>query len=232
MTGIRSMLAALALAPALAAAQAPAEAPKAAEPPKTSEGKAATAQGQRDAAKPAEGKAAGPRKEAQGKAAAAEAAPPSAARDLARALTTQETWDGILDGYAASLAGQISGALAATGKEAPPDLREKVRGDLHDAVRYEQAVDMQARALSGRFSADELRAIEAFYRSGPGKKLLDELPEIARQVNDELRARLSERVPKIVQRYAPSVASGGEGAPAPKAQGRTPPAGGASPPKR
>jgi hypothetical protein len=228
MTRIRSMLAALALAPALAAAQAPAEAPKAAEP-KTSEGKAAAGPGQRDAAKPAEGKAAAPRKEAQGK--AAEAAPPSAARDLARALTTQETWDGILDGYAASLAGQISGALAATGKEAPPDLREKVRGDLHDAVRYEQAVDMQARALSGRFSADELRAIEAFYRSGPGKKLLDELPEIARQVNDELRARLSERVPRIIQRYAPSVASGGEGAPAPKAQGRTPPAG-ASPPKR
>jgi hypothetical protein len=233
MTRIRSMLAALALSPALAAAQAPAEAPKVAEPPKTSEGKAAAAQGQRDAAKPAEGKAAAPRKETpQGKATAAEAAPPSAARDLARALTTQETWDGILDGYAASLAGQISGALAATGKEAPPDLREKVRGDLHDAVRYEQAVDMQARALSGRFSADELRAIEAFYRSGPGKKLLDELPEIARQVNDELRARLSERVPKIVQRYAPSVAASGEGAPAPKAQGRTPPPAGASPPKR
>jgi hypothetical protein len=156
-------------------------------------------------------------------------------------LTTPEAWRGIIDGYASSLAGQISGALAATGKEAPPDLREKVRGDLDDAVKYDQAVDMQARALAGRFSEDELRALEAFYRSGPGKKLLDELPEIARQVNDELRARLSERVPRIVERYAPSVAATGPGGAgkredagkaAPKTQGRTPPAEGATPPRR
>jgi hypothetical protein len=181
-------------------------------------------------------------KKPQGTAAPRSAAPTTSprARALARVLTTEEAWAGIIDGYAATLAGQISGALAATGKEPPPDLREKVRGDLDEAVKYEQAVDMQARALAGRFSEDELRALEAFYRSGPGKKLLDELPEIARQVNDELRARLSERVPRIVERYAPSVAASGPGGAAagedagkaaPKTQGRKPAEGG-TPPRR
>jgi hypothetical protein len=152
-----------------------------------------------------------------------------AARGLAQALTTQDAWDDILDGYANGLAGQISGALSATGKESPPDLGDEVRRELGEAVSYDQAVDMQARALSGRFSADELRALETFYRSGPGRKLLDALPEIAAQVNDELRARLSERVPAIVERHAPSIAAAphgeADGARPPKARRSTPPGG-------
>lgn len=178
MNSIRWMLTALALAPVLASAQGTKESPKATTPKAT----------------PGAGAAKAPTSS-------------PAARDLARALTSEPAWDGIIDGYATSLAGQISAALAATGKEAPADLREKVRGELRDAVRYEQAVEMQARALAGRFSADELRALETFYRSGAGKKLLEVLPEVARQVNEELRVRLSERVPRIVERYAPSVAA-------------------------
>jgi hypothetical protein len=220
MNRIQTMLAVLALAPVLA-----------------------TAQGSQGTKEPPKSPAKGTTPMAAAEAPATSGAPP-AARDLARALTTQEAWNGIIDGYATSLAGQISGALAATGKEAPADLREKVRGELHEAVRYEQAVDMQARALAGRFSADELRALETFYRTGAGKKLLEVLPEVARQVNDELRARLSERVPRIVERYAPSVAAappdaaGKDAAPdaagkgTPKTQGRTPPKGEAVPPRR
>lgn len=202
------MLTVLALAPVLAIAQAPQGAqapPKAATPKKA----------------PEAGAAKGPTS-------------PPAARDLARALTSEPAWDGIIDGYATSLAGQISAALAATGKEAPADLREKVRRELRDAVRYEQAVEMQARALGGRFSADELRALETFYRSGAGKKLLEVLPEVARQVNDELRVRLSERVPRIVERYAPSVAAAPPGAKdgAPGTQRQEPGSTGAAPSRR
>lgn len=216
------MLAALVLAPALAVAQGAPRQPDAGAKPA----------GEQPAAKDAEQPAA-----KDGAARKDAGTPPSAARDLAKALTTPESWSGILDGYAASLAGQISGALAATGKEPPADLAEKVRGDLDEAVRYDQAIEMQARALSGRFAEDELRTLERFYRSGPGKKLLDALPEIARQVNDELRARLSERVPRIVQRYAPSVAAGSAGSgadegadePAAKPEKGPPPAGKAKP---
>jgi hypothetical protein len=191
----------LALAPAVAVGQAPAQ-----PGPPAKEGRSPPA--------------------APSKAAAPAAAP--AARGLAQALTTQDAWDDILDGYANGLAGQISGALSATGKEAPPDLGDEVRRELGEAVSYDQAVDMQARALSGRFSADELRTLETFYRSGPGRKLLDALPEIASQVNDELRARLSERVPAIVERHAPSIAAAPhdeDAARPPKAPGSAPPGG-------
>lgn len=183
MTRISALAALLALAPALAAAQAgtQAQAQKAADAP-------------------------------QAKAAGKPAAKPSpVARDLARALTTPETWDGILDAYATSLSGQISAALAASGKEPAPDLREKIRGDLRDTVKYDEAIELQARALATRFSQEDLAALERFYRAGPGKKLLDVLPEVSREVNDDLRTRLSERVPAIVQRHAPSLAQAMEG---------------------
>jgi len=252
MIRIRSMWAVLALAPALAAAQGSsgsgvAQPKETANPAARPSAKAAPSKADA-AAKPTSPGA--PGAAASSKAAApkggAAATTPPAARDLAKALTTEEAWNGILDGYASSLSGQISGALAATGKEAPADLREKVRGELHDAVRYDQAVDMQARALAGRFSEAELRELERFYESPAGRKLLTELPSIAAQVNDELRGRLSERVPKIVEKYAPSLAAAGKGGaadggakgsagsgakgaepegtpkPTPKAQGRSP----------
>ncbi len=173
------------------------------------------------------------------KSGAAAAKPPQAARDLARALTSERAWDGILDAYAATLSGQMSAAIAAKGKEPPDDLREKVRAELGDAVHYDQAIDMQASALAIRFSQDELSELDRFYRSAAGKKLLDLLPDVSEQVNDELRQRLSQRIPAIVERHAPSLAAGedapaasGEGAkkPAPKAQGR-PPAGATKPRK-
>lgn len=194
-----SALALLALAPAVATGQSPAQPAPAGQ---------------------ARGKSA-PAASAPSKPGASVVAP--SARGLAQALTTRDAWNDILDGYANGLAGQIAGALSATGKEAPPELRGEIRRELGEAVSYDQAVDMQARALAGRFSADELRALETFYRSGPGRKLLDALPEIARQVNDELRARLSERVPGIVERHAPSIAAAPHGDDAaarpPKVQG-------------
>jgi hypothetical protein len=212
---------ALALAPAALAAE-PAGAPAGAAPASPAPEKGAPAA-------PAPAKPSGTASQAP----SAPVAP--VARELAKALTPMAAWKGIMDGYASSLSGQISAALASTGKEPPANLETEIRKELDSAVRYEQAVDMQARALAGRFSADELRALESFYRTGPGKKLLEELPEIAQQVNDELRARLSSRVPQIVEKLAPSLAKGpeGEGAKAtPKAQGRTPPADPGTPPRR
>jgi len=172
------------------------------------------------------------------KSSGAEAAkPPQRARDLARALTSKQTWDGILDSYTASLFAQMSGALTAKGRQPPDGLREKVRADLEEAVPYDQALDMHASALAIRFSENELSEIERFYRSAAGKKLLDVLPEVSQQVNEELRERLAQRIAAIVERHVPELAAGeeepatsGEGAkqpakPEPKAHGRRPPAG-------
>src|SRR5512138_1820941 len=106
------LLALLALGPTGAAAQAPAKT----ETP--AKGEAPTVKG---ATRP-------------GASETAAAKPSKAAMDLARALTTEPTWNALLDAYASSLTGQISAALGASGREADPDLREKVRSDLRDTV--------------------------------------------------------------------------------------------------
>jgi hypothetical protein len=218
MNRLAAAVALVALAPAWAAAQSTGSSskPSAGVPPgaPTIGGSAATPETPGSSA----GGAATPersRPPASGGAASAGtsgAAPSKAAIDLAKTLTTQATWDGILDAYATSLTGQISAALGASGQRPAPDLHERIRADLHDMVRYDQAIQLQARALASRFSQDELGTLEKFYRSGPGKKLLDVLPDVSHEVNDDLRARLSERVPQIVQKHAPSLAAGGDGA--------------------
>ncbi len=175
---------------------------------------------------------------------AAAAKVPEPARDLAKAITSEAAWDEILDAYAASLSMQMSAALDAKGKQPPEDLPEKVRAELGEAVRYDQAIELQASALALRFSQDELSELARFYRGAAGKKLVELLPEVSRDVNDGVRERLSQRIPTIVERHAPSLAKDagtptgdGEGAkepakdPAPKAQGRRP-RGGATPPRQ
>lgn len=165
--------------------------------------------------------------------------PSPAADRLARALTTQASWNETVQTYASSLSTQISGALKAQGAEAPKDVEGRVRAGLDRAVAYEELVRLQAQALAGRFSEDELRSIGTFYESPVGKKLVTELPAVSRQVMETVQGRISAALPKIVQDVAPSLAQArpgerGEGAPpaagAPKkepsrgAQGRKPPA--------
>jgi hypothetical protein len=152
---------------------------------------------------------------------AAAAKPSPAADRLARALTTQASWNETVQTYASSLSTQISGALKAQGGEAPKDVEERVRAGLDRAVAYEELVRLQAQALAGRFSEDELRAIGTFYESPIGKKLVTELPAVSRQVMETVQGRISAALPKIVQDVAPSLAQArpGDDAGAPPAAG-------------
>ena len=135
------------------------------------------------------------------------AAKPSPTADrVARALTTQPSWSETIGAYARSLSTQISAALQAQGGEPPKDVEQRVRSGLDGAVAYEEVVRLQAQALAGRFSEDELRQIQKFYETGTGKKLVSELPAVSRQVIDVVQGRISSAVPKIVDDVAPSLA--------------------------
>lgn len=197
------------------------------------------------AIEPPAGKASPPAAPTGPKGAGPAAKPSPAADRVARALTTQPNWNETIGAYATSLATQIDAALKSQGGEPPKDVEPRVRKGLDDAVGYEQVVRLQAQALAGRFSEDELRAIEKFYESGPGKKLVTELPAISRQVIEVVQQRISAAIPHIVQDVAPSLArakpgSEGEGTAAdpgakkdaPDAQGRKPPAEASPPPRR
>jgi hypothetical protein len=147
----------------------------------------------------------------------ASAAKPSPTADrVARELTTQPSWNETVGAYAQSLSTQIGAALKAQGGEPPKDVEQRVRSGLDRAVGYEEVVRLQAQALAGRFSEDELRQIQKFYETGAGKKLVSELPAVSRQVIDVVQERISAAIPKIVEDVAPSLAraktgSGGEG---------------------
>ncbi len=166
------------------------------------------------------------------------AKPSPAAERVARDLTTQPNWNQTMKEYASSLSSQISAAVKSQGGEAPANVEQRVRTGLDQAVGYDEVVRLQAQALSGRFSEDELRAIAKFYESPAGKKLVTELPAVSHQVIDTVQERISAAIPHIVQDVAPSLARAHAGAGAgsegtapgaapkesPKAQGRTPPA--------
>jgi hypothetical protein len=165
----------------------------------------------------------------------ASAKPSPAADRVARALTTQENWNETMKEYASSLSSQIGAAVKSQGAEAPQDAERRIRTALDKAVGYEEVVRLQAQALAGRFSEDELRSIGQFYESAPGKKLVSELPGVSRQVIETVQQRISAAIPHIVQEIAPSLARAhgseaegtapeGAGKGAPKAQGRKPPA--------
>lgn len=171
------------------------------------------------------------------------AKPSPAAERVARALTTQENWNETIKEYASSLSSQIGAAVKSQGGEVPKDAEQRIRGGLDKAVGYEEVVRLQAQALAGRFSEDELHTIGKFYESVPGKKLVSELPAVSRQVIETVQQRISAAIPRIVQEVAPSLARGkgseaegtakepGAAKEAPRdAQGRKPPA--QTPPRR
>lgn len=163
--------------------------------------------------------------------------PSPTAEKVARELTTQPSWNETVGAYAASLSTQIGAAVKAQGGEPPKDVEQRVRSGLDKAVGYEEVVRLQAQALAGRFSEDELRAIQKFYESGTGKKLVSELPAVSRQVIDVVQERISAAIPNIIQDVAPSLAKAKPGSAAegtapeggatkpssPEAQGRKPP---------
>lgn len=143
---------------------------------------------------------------AEGSAGKAPAKPSPAAERVARALTTRDSWNETVSAYAESLSSQISAAVQSQGGEAPKDVEKKVRAKIDDAVGYDELVRLQAQALAGRFSEDELREIGTFYESPAGKKLVTALPEVSRQVIETIQGRISAAIPRIVEDVAPSLA--------------------------
>jgi hypothetical protein len=157
--------------------------------------------------------------------------PPAAARDLARALLTEDQWSKVLDSYASSLSSQVSQALLSSGEKVPEDLRGTLRAELGKALPYQQTVQAQAEALSKELTADELKRTAQFYSSPLGRKVLEKLPEAQASVAQQLQGRLATAVPEIVNRVAPKAMSGsphGGGASGGPAQGRRPPPAGST----
>ncbi len=164
---------------------------------------------------------------AQGKGGAAGASSPEA-KELARSLISQQEWEQVLDHYASGLTGQVEQSLAAKGEKAPAGLQARLRDELGKELPYQQVVDQQARALTGKFTPDELKRAAAFYSSPLGTKIVQALPEAQAELGHELQGRLATAVPQIVQRVAPkALASEGPshgpgpapGRPAPDAKG-------------
>jgi hypothetical protein len=154
--------------------------------------------------------------------------PPKAAQDVARALLPLDRWNRLLDAYASTLTQQLGAAAARGGGKTPEDLEPKLRTQLRDEMRYEDTVDLQARALATTFSSDELKRVAQFYATPLGKKLLADLPEVQSAVSEQLQQKLSQAVPRIIARVAPDALPKGDaaagGADRGPAHGRTPPA--------
>jgi hypothetical protein len=163
------------------------------------------------------------------------ASPPSSpARDLSRVLLPEARWDRLLDGYASSLAAQVSQALVGRGEKVPDDLQSKIRGELGERFQYKDTVDTQASALQKHLTPDEMKKTAAFYSTATGKKVIEKVPEAQAELGEDLQTRLTAAVPEIVQKLAPAAlapppdgahGSGERGKEPPPVQGRRPPEG-------
>lgn len=73
--------------------------------------------------------------------------------------------------------------------------------------RAEATREATIKAYASRFTIAELNAITAFYKSGPGAKLLGAQPGIAADVNRTVNARFAPNVQAAQETVAPQVAA-------------------------
>lgn len=130
--------------------------------------------------------------------------PPPEAMTAARALVTTMKLDAR---YKAMLPSILLGIKPVLVQDRPEierdyDAMAAAAGDLYTPY-YNAMLDGVSALYASSFSADELRQIEAFYRTPVGQKLLEKAPGIAQQsdelvqgiarkAGDELKARLTE----------------------------------------
>jgi hypothetical protein len=160
--------------------------------------------------------------------AAEAAAPPAAARNLAKLLMTEQTYSAMLDSYAAGMAEQLRTMLTHGKAEVPKDLQAKIRAELGKGLSYADVTELQAAGLAKRFTPDELQTLGGFYSGPLGQKMLKEFPAFASDVDRQIRQKLDAKGTAVFDQYvpkkpAPRVTAGAPGAKKPASSaGATP----------
>jgi hypothetical protein len=122
-------------------------------------------------------------------------AAPIAAK-LAKQTLTEKRWNQMVQ----AMDEQMSQGFAQHGQALSAEELEKLKTEMHQLLNYQEMTDFLAGVLLKYYTADEMKQLEAFYRSPVGQKALDLQPEVMRDSMGFVQSKLAKEMPGIMQR--------------------------------
>lgn len=110
------------------------------------------------------------------------------------------------DVIVASTSDAVWGAVGAEIRRLNPEASDELLADLESIFRADMAVFVEQNAAlmvdfyADEFTLEELRALDAFYRSEVGQKLLAATPRLMQEFMPQIMRQMQQTLPQVVQR--------------------------------
>jgi hypothetical protein len=127
------------------------------------------------------------------------------ARQLVSELITEDRVNQIGDSFMPAIVGQLQAHGLKVGPTAAMGIQHVMRGEIHTVI--DETLPDLAKAYAAAFSADELKALAAFYGSDVGRKLLVEEPKLMGSFMPKIAARVRADMPALQRKIQTVFAS-------------------------
>lgn len=140
----------------------------------------------------------------------------AAALELVKMVVPHETYDQMMEQMVSAMSEQFRNA----GEKLPADFDKKIQAAVNDVMSYDDVLGWTADIYAARFTVDELKEIEKFYRTPVGKKVMKLLPELGAEVGKKIAGILPERMPAALKKHGLMPDEDPPAAEAPPAKGK------------
>ena len=120
----------------------------------------------------------------------------AAAFDLVKMVVPQETYDQMMAQMVTAMSEQFRNA----GQKLPVDFDKKIQAAVNDVLSYRDVLDWTADIYASRFTVEELKDIEKFYKTPVGKKVMKLLPELSGEIGKKIATVIPERMPAALKK--------------------------------
>jgi hypothetical protein len=118
------------------------------------------------------------------------------ALELVKMVVPQETYDQMMSQMVSAMSEQFRNA----GQKLPPDFDKKIQAAVNDVLSYKDVLEWTADIYASRFTVEELKDIEKFYRTPVGKKVMKLLPELSGEIGKKIATVIPERMPAALKK--------------------------------
>jgi hypothetical protein len=135
---------------------------------------------------------------------------------------TNQVMDTLLQQTTNIMTQQSGGSLTPEQKAALDEFQKKLVAAIEPQIGWKAVAPALAEIYAKTFTEDQMDAIISFYQSPAGAALMDKMPEINKQANEVMQARIIALQPQVRQMFADFQKS--QQTPAPPASSSTAPA--------
>lgn len=138
----------------------------------------------------------------------------AAAMNLVKMVVPKDTYDQMMAQMVTAMTEQFRSA----GQKLPADFDKKIQAAVNDVLSYKDVLDWTADIYASRFTVEELKDIEKFYRTPVGTKVMKLLPELSGEIGKKIATIIPERMPAALKKQGlmPDDEAPAEPAPEPK----------------